>query len=50
MRRSSKEEFVNKANKIFNNINLIRIPYWEFDNIEEILDRELNLERKANAK
>lgn len=22
---------------------LIRIPYWKFDNIEEILDRELNL-------
>lgn len=26
-----------------NNIRLIRIPYWEFDNIEEILKRELNL-------
>ena len=26
-----------------NNINLIRIPYWEFDNIEKILNRELNL-------
>lgn len=24
-----------------NNIKLIRIPYWEFDNIEEILNREL---------
>ena len=24
-----------------NNIKLIRIPYWDFDNIEEILDREL---------
>ena len=24
-----------------NNIKLIRIPYWEFDNIEKILDREL---------
>lgn len=23
-----------------NNIKLIRIPYWEFDNIEEILNRE----------
>lgn len=25
-----------------NNINLIRIPYWEFDNIEEIIKHELN--------
>lgn len=25
------------------NIKLIRIPYWNFDNIEEILDRELKL-------
>lgn len=25
-----------------NNIQLIRIPYWEFNNIEEILKRELN--------
>ena len=24
-----------------NNIRLIRIPYWDFDRIEEILDREL---------
>ena len=27
-----------------NNIKLIRIPYWEFDNIENILEKELNLE------
>ncbi len=26
-----------------NNIKLIRIPYWDFDNIEEILKRELEL-------
>ena len=26
-----------------NNIKLIRIPYWEYDNIEEILIKELNL-------
>jgi len=26
-----------------NNIKLIRIPYWEFDNIEEILKKELGL-------
>lgn len=25
------------------NINLLRIPYWEFDNIEQILERELIL-------
>ena len=24
-----------------NNIKLLRIPYWEFDNIENILEREL---------
>ena len=27
-----------------NNINLIRIPYWEFNNIENILKQELNLD------
>ena len=26
-----------------NDIQLIRIPYWEFDNLEEILIRELNI-------
>lgn len=26
-----------------NNIKLIRIPYWDFDNIEKILELELNL-------
>jgi hypothetical protein len=26
-----------------NNIKLIEIPYWDFDNIEEILDKELKL-------
>jgi DNA-directed RNA polymerase subunit RPC12/RpoP len=26
-----------------NNIKLLRIPYWDFDNIEEILNKELNL-------
>ena len=26
-----------------NNIKLIRIPYWEFDNVEKILELELNL-------
>lgn len=25
-----------------NNINLIRIPYWEFDNIEDILSKSIN--------
>ena len=27
---------------IKNNINLIRIPYWDFDNIEKILDEVLS--------
>ena len=26
-----------------NNINLLEIAYWDFDNIEEILSRELGL-------
>ena len=26
-----------------NNIKLIRIPYWDFNNIEQILKQELNL-------
>jgi len=29
-----------------NNIKLIRIPYTEFDNIEELLDNELNIKTK----
>ena len=32
-----KDEYAQK-----NNWNLIRIPYWEYDNIEEILRREIN--------
>lgn len=28
-----------------NNIRLIEIPYWDFDNIEEILDCELNINK-----
>ena len=34
-----KEEYCKK-----NNIKLIRVPYWEFDNIEEILKRILESE------
>ena len=26
-----------------NNISLLRIPYWDFKNIEEILEKELNI-------
>ena len=29
-----------------NNIKLVRIPYWEFDNIENILEKELKLNRE----
>lgn len=32
-----------------NNIRLIRIPYWDIDNIEEILTRELNLKSDPPA-
>ncbi len=28
---------------LINNIKLIRIPYWDFKNIEEILEKELNI-------
>ena len=31
-----------------NNIKLIRIPYWEFENIEEILVKELNIKKEQN--
>lgn len=31
-----------------NNIKLIEIPYWEFDNIEQILIKELNLLSKVS--
>jgi len=31
-----------------NNIPLLRIPYWEFDNIEEILKRDLKLIEKIS--
>lgn len=29
-----------------NNIKLIEIPYWDFNNIEEILTKELNLQER----
>lgn len=32
-----------------NNIKLIRIPYWDFENIEEILKRELNIHITNNS-
>lgn len=31
-----------------NNIKLIRIPYWDFDNIEHILRKELNIKNTNN--
>ncbi|MEG2058086.1 MAG: hypothetical protein RRZ84_09325, partial [Romboutsia sp.] len=30
----------------FNHIKLLRIPYWDFDNIEQILIKQLNLDTK----
>lgn len=39
IRDTVKNEYCKK-----NNIKLIRIPYWEFDNIENIIVNELNLE------
>ena len=35
-----KRDYCNK-----NNIKLIEIPYWDFDNIEKILEKELNINR-----
>lgn len=31
-------------------IKLIRIPYWDFDNIEEILNRELGWDSGKKTK
>ena len=33
-----------------NNISLLRIPYWDFDNIESILQKELNLNNLNDIK
>lgn len=33
-----------------NNIKLIRIPYWDFDNIEKIICQKLNIELKKRRK
>lgn len=38
--RKRKDEIKNNYCK-FNNINLIRIPYWEFENIENIIIQEI---------
>lgn len=40
-RTKYRDNLKNKYCKM-NNIKLIRIPYWDFDNIEKILDRELS--------
>jgi len=40
IKRQKKDSQKNKYCKE-NNINLIRIPYWEFDNIEDILNKKL---------
>ena len=32
-----------------NNINLILLNYWDFDRIEEILSKELNIKQKVSA-
>jgi len=48
-KRFEKQKYHDKRKNEYcknNNIKLIRIPYWEFDNIEEILDKELfNLDK-----
>ena len=33
-----------------NSVKLIRIPYWEFNNIENIICQELNIKRKQRRK
>lgn len=44
-RHKNTVKYDKKKNKycLDNNLKLIRIPYWEFDNIENILEKELNL-------
>ncbi|MBS4894063.1 MAG: hypothetical protein KHZ90_09870 [Veillonella parvula] len=42
-----RDEIKNKYCKD-NNINLLRIPYWKLDNIENILDEEFDRLRKLN--
>lgn len=35
----------------FHNINLIRIPYWEFESVDKILEKEItNIRRNVNGK
>ena len=41
-RKYTQEEIIQILNKY--NIKLLRIPYWEFDNIENILSNNLNME------
>jgi len=52
MKKLTTAQFIEKAKKVHgdrydyckqNSIKLIRIPYWDFKNIEEILERELNI-------
>ena len=40
-----------KTNYCLNNsVKLIRIPYWEFDNIEKILKTTFNLEETSTTR
>ena len=43
-KQTQKKDNIKTQYCLDNNIKLIRIPYWEFDNIENILKQELNLE------
>lgn len=41
--KTQKHDEIKTQYCIDHNIHLIRIPYWDFDNIEEILKKELNI-------
>ena len=41
-KKLTNEEFIQRIKNVNPNIKLLRIPYWEFNNIEEILEKELN--------
>ena len=43
-KQTQKKDNIKTQYCLDNNIKLIRIPYWEFNNIENILKQELNLE------
>jgi hypothetical protein len=48
LKTSQKRDQIKRDFCLKENIKLIEIPYWDIDNIEEILVRELNLNKEIN--